>query len=77
MAEYLPRMCESMSKKEQAGCKDNFRLNATGSYRVARLYLYTQQFSLTADFQYLSRKFQVIQKQLCEYIHFLTDVLSY
>jgi len=71
MAECLPRMCESMCINEQAGCKiGNFRLNKTGNYRVARLYLNTQYIRLTlANLQYLSRMFHVILKQLCEYIN--------
>ena len=79
MAEYLPRMWKSMCKNEQTGCKnDDFRLNTTGSYRVARLYLGSQYIELTLlDLQYLSRMFHVVQNQLRAYIHSLTDVLSY
>jgi len=72
-------MCESMCNKEQAQCKnDNFRLNTTGNYRFARLYLETQYMILTlADPQYYSRIFHVINKQLRGYTQSFPNVLPY
>jgi len=47
MAECLPRICASMCGNEQYGCKKgDFRLNTTGSYRIAQLYLDKQYIGL-------------------------------
>ena len=69
MAEFLPRLCESMCGNEQYGCKEgDFRLNTTGSYRIAQLYLDKQYIGLRlGDLQYLSRMFHVVQNQLKVY----------
>jgi len=54
---------------EQYGCKEgDFRLNTTGSYRIALFYLDKQYIGLRlGDLQYLSRMFHVLQKQLKVY----------
>ena len=50
LAECLPRICEAMCDDGQFACSDGpFRLNTTGSYRVARMY---------KDKQYISLKVQ-------------------
>ena len=79
MAEYLPRLCESMCDNEQYGCKEgDFRLNTTRSYRIARLYLGKQYIRLRlGDLQYLSRMFHVLRNQLKVYTLSLSDVLTY
>jgi len=79
MAECLPRICDSICGKEQYGCKDgDFRMNTTGIYRVARLYLDKQYISLKLfDLQYLSRIFHVVQTHLNAYTLALPDVLPY
>ena len=66
MAEIRPRVCESMCGNEQYGFKDgDFRLNTTGSYRVARFYLHKQCISLKlVELQHLSRMFHVVQNEL-------------
>jgi len=79
MAECLPTICESMCGNEQYGCKEgNFRMNTTGSYRTARIYLDRQYISLKlGDLQCLSRMFYVVQNQLNAYTVSLPDVLAY
>jgi len=66
MAKYLPTVCESMCGNEQYGCKEgDFRLNTTGSYRIARLYLDKQYIGLIlGDLLYLARMFHVLQNHL-------------
>jgi len=55
-----------MCGNEQYGCKvGDFRLNTTGSYWIAQLYLDKQYIGLRlGDLQYLSRMFHVVQNQL-------------
>ena len=79
MTECLPRICESMCGNEQYRCKEgNFRLNTTGSYRIARLYLDKQYIILTlVDLQCLSRTFHVFQNQLNVYTLSMPDFFAY
>jgi len=79
MAECLPRICESMCGNEQYGCTEgDFRLNKTGSYRIAIFYLDKQYISRRlVDLQYLSRMFHVVQNQLNIYTLSFPDVLAY
>jgi len=79
MAEYLPRICDSVCGNEQYVCKDgDFRLNTFGTSGVARLYLEKQYINLKlADLQYLRKVFHVVQNQLNVYALSLPDVLSY
>ena len=79
MAEGLPGICESMCGNKQYGCKKgNFRMNTTGSYRIARLCIDKQYISLRlVDLLYLSRMFHVVQNQLSVYTLSLLDVLAY
>ena len=79
MAECLPTICESMCDNKQYGCKEgDFRMNTTGSYRTARIYLDRQYISLKlVDLQCLSRMFYVVQNQLNAYTVSLPDVLAY
>jgi len=79
MAECLPTICVSMCGNEQCRCKGgNFRMNTTGSYRTARIYLVRQYISLKlGDLLCLSRMFYVVQNQLNAYTVSLPDVLAY
>ena len=78
MAEFLPRICESMCGNEQYGFKDgDFILNTTGSYRVARLYLDKEYISLKlVELQYLSKMFHVVPNQMDAFTLAMPDVLS-
>ena len=75
------RYASPCARLKQYGCKDedgNFRLNTTGSYRGARLYLDKRYISLRlVDLQYLSMMFHVIQNQLNVYTLSLPDVVAY
>ena len=56
----------------------HFRLDTTGSYRIARLYLSKQDIGLKlGDLQYLSRMFHVLQTLLKVYTLSLPDILAY
>jgi len=79
MAECLPKICESMCGNVQYVCREgDFRLNTTGSYRIARLSLGKQYIGLRlGDLLYLSRMFHVLQNQLKVYTLSLSDVLTY
>ena len=79
IAECLPRICEAMCGDAQFGWSDGaFRLNTTGSYRVARLYIEKQYITLKfEEFRYLLNMFSVIQNQMNSYITALPDVMTY
>ena len=68
-----------MCGNEQYGCKEgDFRLNTTGSYKIAQFYLDKQYIgSRLGDLQYLWRIFHVLQNQLNVYTISLLDVLAY
>ena len=76
MADCLPRICESLCDNEQYGHSDcPFRLNTTGSYRIARLYIHKHYVELKfQELRYLQNMFHVVQNQLNSYITALTDV---
>jgi len=63
---------------KQYGCKKlDFRVNTTGSYRIAQLYLGKHYIGLRiGDLQYLSRMFHVLENQLKVYNLSLLDVLA-
>ena len=78
MADCLPRICEAMCDNEQYGRSDGpFRLNATGSYRIARLYMDKHVALKFQELRYLQNKFHVVQNQLNSYITALPDVMIY
>ena len=74
-----------MCGNEQYGWKEgDFRLNTTGSCRIARFYLDRLYIGLRlGDLQYLSRMFHVVQNQMNVYnlslslFLSLPDVLAY
>ena len=79
MAECLPRICEAMCGDAQYTCSDGaFRLNTTGSYRVARLFIEKQYITLKyLELRYLLHMFSVVQNQMNSYISALPDVMKY
>ena len=79
MADCLPRICEAMCDNEQYGRSDGpFRLNATGSYRIAILYMDKYHVALKfQELRYLQNMFHVVQNQLNSYITALPDVMTY
>jgi len=79
MADCLPRICQSMCDNEQHGRSVGpFRLNTTGSYRVARLYMEKHYVALKfQELRYLQNMFHIVQTQLTSYIAALPDVMTY
>jgi hypothetical protein len=79
LAENLPRICEAIYGGEQNSCKDDiFRLNTTGSYRVARMYLDKQYISLKlTELQYLTNILHVVRKEQSLYFIALPNVVAY
>ena len=68
-----------MCGNEQYGRSDGtFRLNTTGSYRIARLYM--DKYFVALKFQelrYLQNMFHIVQNQLNLYITALSDLMTY
>ena len=78
MADCLPRICNSMCGNEQYGRSDvPFRLNTTGSYRIARLYMDKHFVALKfQELRYLQNMFHIVQNQLNFYITALPDLMT-
>jgi len=79
LAECQPMLHDAMCGGKPAGgswCKScAFRLKETRSRRMARIYSDSQYISLTLpDNEYLSRKFNVVQEQLRDYVVAMADV---
>jgi hypothetical protein len=79
MAEHLPRLCEAMCNDEHYSCKDSdFRMDTTGSYRVAQIYLGKQYAECKLhELRYLSYIFFMVRNQFTFYIAALNDVIAY
>ena len=78
MANSLPRICNSMCFNKQYGSSGGpFRLNTTGSYRIARLYM--DKHFVALKFQelcYLQNMFHIVQNQLNSYTAALPDMMT-
>jgi hypothetical protein len=79
MAEHLPRLCEAVCNDEHYSCKDGeFRMNTTGSYRVARVYLGRQYMECKLhEIRYLCYIFFMVRNQFSFYQTALNDVIAY
>jgi hypothetical protein len=79
MAEHLPHLCEAKCNDGHCSCKGgDFRMNTTGSYRVARMYLGKQFIECKLhELRYLSYIFFMVRNQLTFYLAALDDVLAY
>jgi regulatory protein YycI of two-component signal transduction system YycFG len=81
MAENLSRLCEAMCDNDYYICKRedvSFRMNTTGSYRVARMFVDKNSISLKlSELRYLLNMFYIIQNQLTLYLQAMQDVISY
>jgi len=81
MAETLSTLRGDMCSGGARGCSCEsgaIRLDVTRSGRTDRLYVDSQFISLTLqDIEYLSRMFNIVQKQFCDYIVALQDVLPF
>jgi hypothetical protein len=79
MAEHLPRLYEAMCNDEHYSCKDGeFRMNTTGNYRVAWVYLGRQYMECKLrELRYLSYIFFMVRNQFTLYQTALNDVIAY
>jgi hypothetical protein len=70
MAEHLPHLCEAMCNNEHYSYKDgDFRMNTTGNYRVAKVYLGKQFHECKLhELRYLSYIFFMVQNHLTFYM---------
>jgi hypothetical protein len=68
-----------MCGNEQYGHSEGpLRLNTTGSYRIARLYMYKSFVALKfQELHYLQNMFDIVQNQLNLYINALPDLMTY
>ena len=75
-AEYLPRKCEAMCRDEQYSCVDGeFKLQTTGTYHVARLYLDKKYISLhLTKLRCMMYMFHVVHNQQILYLRALSDI---
>jgi len=78
MAENIAAMCNALSTNEYYIKKDkDFRMNMTGSYRVAREYLGKQHMTFTYELRNLAFIIYMIQNQMTFYIAAMTGVIAY
>jgi len=74
MAENIAVLCDALCKNEYYIKKDgDFRMNTTGSYRVARVYLGKQYMTFTyEELRYLAYIMCIFQNQMTFYIAAVT-----
>ena len=72
-------MCQAMCSDEQYSCVDGeFRLQTTGTYHVARVYLSKKYISLhLTELHYMMYMFHVVHNQQIVYLRALFDVITY
>jgi len=79
MADNIAALCNALATNEQFSTKDgDFRMNSTGSYRIAKVYLDKQFLSYTyEELRNLSYIMYMIQNQLAHYKAAMNDVIAY
>jgi len=79
MADNIAALCNALSTNEHFSTKDgDFKMNTTGSYRVAREYLDKQFLSFTyEELRNLAYIMYMIQNQMTFYTAARTDVIAY
>ena len=79
MADNIAALCNALATNEQFSTKDgDFKMNTTGSYRVARVYLDKQFLSFTyEELRNLAYIMYMIQNQLTFYTAAMNDVIAY
>ena len=79
MAEHIRALCDALCTNEYYIGKDgDFRMNTTGSYRVARVYLGKQYLAFKlAELRQLSYIMFMIRNQMTFYMAANQDVLAY
>jgi len=72
-------LCNALSTNEHFSTKDgDFKMNTTGSYRIARVYLDKQFLSFTyEELPNLAYIMYMIQNQMTFYTVAMTDVIAY
>jgi len=79
MADNIAALCNALATNEQFSTKDgDFKMNTTGSYRVARIYIDKQFLSFTyEELRNLAYIMYMIQNQLTYYTAAMNDVIAY
>jgi hypothetical protein len=79
MANNIAALCNALSTNDHFSTIDgNFKMNTTGSYRIARVYLEKQFLSFTyEELCNLAYIIYVIQNQMTFYTAAMTDVITY
>jgi len=79
MTENIAALCNAMSTNEHFSKKDSdFKMNTTGSYRIARVYLGKQYLSFTyEELRNLAYIMYMIHNQMTFYTAAMTDVIAY
>jgi len=79
IAENIAALCNALSTNEYYIEKDeDFRMNTTSSYRVARVYLCKQYMTFTyKELRNLAYIMYMVQNQMTFYIAAMTDVIAY
>jgi len=79
MADNIAALCNALSTNEHFSTKDgNFKMNTTGSYRIARVYLDKQFLTFTyEELRNLAYIMYMIQNQMTFYTASMTDVIAY
>jgi len=79
LAENIAALCNALSANEHFSKNDgDLKMNTTGSYRIARVYLGKQSLSFTyEELRNLAYIMYMIQNQLTFYTAAMTDVIAY
>jgi hypothetical protein len=78
MADNIAALCNALSPNEHYKTDGDFKMNTTGSYRVARVYLGKQYMTFTyEELRNLAYIMYMIQNQMTFYIAAMTDVMAY
>jgi len=79
VAENIATLCNALSANDHFSKKDgDFKMNTTGSYRIARVYLGKQYWSFTyEELRNLAYIMYMVQNQMTFYTAAMTDVIAY
>jgi hypothetical protein len=79
LTENIASLCNALSANEHFSKKDgHLKMNTTGSYRIASVYLGKQYLSFTyKELRNLAYNMYMIQNQLMLYTAAMTDVIAY
>ena len=79
MADNIAALCNALATNEQFSTKDgDFKMNTTGSYRIARVYIDKQFLSfMYEELRNLAYIMYMIENQMTFYTAAVTDVIAY